>query len=395
MKKLSVLGCTGSIGLNCLALAGRFPEHFQITALAAGSNVDLLKSQIEAFRPEVVSVIDAEAAKRLKCLLSPRARVEILHGPAGYKAAASHPNADLVVSAIVGAAGLLPTLAAIEAGKDVALANKETLVMAGSLVMELASRKGVRILPVDSEHSAIFQCLAGNDKSSVRRIILSASGGPFRELKTEELKNVTLGAALRHPNWTMGKKVTIDSASLMNKGLEVIEARWLFDIRIEQIEVLIHPQSIIHSMVEFEDGAIMAQLGVPDMKIPIAYAMSYPARLKEAGPAIELGQMATLEFYPPDLDRHPNLRLAYQAGRTGGAMPAVLNGANEVAVEEFIAGRIGFMDIPAIIESVLSLSIPRNPVEPLNVDDVIEADKWGRREAMELAKNYSRCSKGR
>ncbi|MDZ4164977.1 MAG: 1-deoxy-D-xylulose-5-phosphate reductoisomerase [Smithellaceae bacterium] len=392
MKKLSVLGCTGSIGINCLALAGRFPEQFRITALAAGSNADLLKSQIETFHPEVVSVIDAEAAKRLKCLLSPRERVEILHGSAGYNAVAAHPSADLVVSAIVGAAGLLPTMAAIRAGKDVALANKETLVMAGSLVMELARLRGVRILPVDSEHSAIFQCLAGNDKSSVRRIILTASGGPFRELKAEDLKNVTLGEALRHPNWTMGKKVTIDSASLMNKGLEVIEARWLFDMQIDQIEVLIHPQSIIHSMVEFDDGAIMAQLGVPDMKIPIAYAMSYPARLKEAGPALELRQMATMEFYPPDLDRHPNLRLAYQAGRAGGAMPAVLNGANEVAVEDFIAGRIGFMDIPSIIESVLARYIPLNPVEPLNVDDVIEADKWGRREAAALVMKYSRRS---
>jgi len=276
-------------------------------------------------------------------------------------------------------------MAAIEAGKDIALANKETLVMAGSLVMELARVRGVRILPVDSEHSAIFQCLAGNDPSEVRRIILTASGGPFRGLKTEELKNASLGAALQHPNWRMGKKVTIDAASLMNKGLEVIEARWLFDLRMEQIEVLIHPQSIVHSMVEFEDGAMMAQLGVPDMKIPIAYAMSYPVRLRDAGPALDFGQMARMEFYPPDLNRHPNLRLAYQAGRTGGTMPAALNGANEVAVEEFIAGRIGFMDIPAIIETVLSRF---NPTEPGNVDDVLDADTWGRREARQIARKY-------
>ncbi len=387
MKKLTLLGSTGSIGVNVLALVSRFPEQFRIVALAAGSNVALLKTQIETYQPAVVAVIDEKAATSLKSLLAPMPRTEILYGPEGYETLAAHADSDLVVSAIVGAAGLKPTVAAIAAGKDIALANKETLVMGGALVMKLARDRGVRIMPVDSEHSAIFQCLAGNDSAHVRKIILTASGGPFLRLKQSSLKKVTAVEAMKHPNWSMGKKITIDSASLMNKGLEVIEARWLFDIEIDRIEVLIHPQSIVHSLVEFNDGAIMAQLGVPDMKIPIAYALSYPKRLREAGAALNAADLARLDFSQPDLKRFPNLALAYHAGRAGGTMPAVLNAVNEVAVQEFLAGRIGFMDIPAIIESALA---SHNSFAPTTIHEIIAADNWGRVKAAELVEKYKK-----
>ncbi len=386
MKKLTLLGSTGSIGVNVLALASRFPEQFRVVALAAGSNVALLKTQIEAFEPALVAVIDEKAARSLKSLLPPPLRTEILCGPEGYKTVAAHADSDLVVSAIVGAAGLWPTVAAIEAGKDIALANKETLVMGGALVMKLAKDHDVRIMPVDSEHSAIFQCLAGNDPAIVARIILTASGGPFLHVQGPALHRVTAAEAMKHPNWKMGKKITIDSATLMNKGLEVIEARWLFDIAIDRIDVLIHPQSIVHSLVEFTDGAIMAQLGVPDMKIPIAYALSYPNRLAQAGPALKAADLARLDFFPPDLDRFPNLSLAYHAARVCGTMPAVLNAVNEIAVQEFLAGRIGFMDIPAIIESALA---SHNSLKPTTIHEIIEADNWGRRKAAQLIEKYS------
>lgn len=385
MKKLSVLGSTGSIGTNVLDLVYRFPEHFQIASLAAGANIALLKHQIESFHPRKVAVIDKETALNLKRSLSPASAPQILHGPEGYCEVAADTEAELVVSAIVGAAGLGPTMAAIAAGKNIALANKEVLVMAGALVMKMAKARGVSIFPIDSEHSAVYQCLNGNTKDQVKKIILTASGGPFLDCSFSDLQKVTVAQAIQHPKWNMGKKVTIDSASLMNKGLEVIEARWLFDIPIDKIDVLVHPQSIVHSMVEFVDGAVLAQLGKPDMKIPIAYALSCPERLLQAGPSLGIADLSRLDFFPPDLDRFPNLRLAYHAGTIGGTMPAVLNAANEVAVQEFLEGRIGFMDISGIVESALEKHLVK---EPMTMEDVIEADRSGRRHALEGAEKY-------
>jgi 1-deoxy-D-xylulose-5-phosphate reductoisomerase len=295
----------------------------------------------------------------------------------------------MVISAIVGAAGLLPTLDAIEAGKDIALANKETMVMAGGIVTEKARNRGVRILPVDSEHSAIFQCLRGHQRDEVRRIILTASGGPFLRSPVEKLAAVTVEDALRHPNWVMGKKITIDSASMMNKGLEVIEARWLFDADIEKIEVMIHPQSIIHSMVEYADGSVIAQLGVPDMKGPISYALFYPQRCPGGLARLDLLKVGTLEFLPPDFERFPCLRLACEAGKTGETMPAVMNAANEVAVSAFIEKRIGFMDIPAVIGRTMALHRVK---EVKSVDDVMEADRWARKTGETILKKMKEKS---
>ena len=320
--------------------------------------------------------MDEAHALQLKNLLGPADRTKILWGTEGYREVATLRETSMVLSAIVGAAGLLPTLDAIEAGKDIALANKETMVMAGRIVTEKARNRGVRILPVDSEHSAIFQCLRGHQRDEVRRIILTASGGPFLRSPLEKLAAVTVEDALRHPNWVMGKKITIDSASMMNKGLEVIEARWLFDADIEKIEVVIHPQSIIHSMVEYVDGSVIAQLGVPDMKGPISYALFYPGRCPGGLARLDLLKVGTLEFLPPDFERFPCLRLACEAGRTGGTMPAVMNAANEVAVSAFIEGKIGFMDIPAVIGQTMT----QHRVQKMeSLDDVMEADRWARK----------------
>jgi 1-deoxy-D-xylulose-5-phosphate reductoisomerase len=375
MKTLSILGSTGSIGASALEVVEQNFSSLRVSGLAAGRNIERLKTQVERFRPAVAAVMDEAHAVRLRNLLGPADRTEILWGTEGYREVATLRETSMVISAIVGAAGLLPTLDAIEAGKDIALANKETMVMAGSIVTEKARNRGVRILPVDSEHSAIFQCLLGHQRDEVRRIILTASGGPFLRSPLEKLAAVTVEDALRHPNWLMGKKITIDSASMMNKGLEVIEARWLFDADIEKIEVVIHPQSIIHSMVEYADGSVIAQLGVPDMKGPISYALFYPGRCPGGLARLDLLNVGTLEFLPPDFERFPCLRLAYEAGRTGGTLPAVMNAANEVAVSAFIEKKIGFMDIPAVISQTMTLHRVQK-IESL--DDVMEADRWAR-----------------
>lgn len=384
-KILSILGSTGSIGVSTLEVVRQFPDLFQVAALSAGKNVALLLEQIRTFRPGIVSVLNEGLAEELERSLSRDAwKPEIFFGCEGYERAATCPEAHMLVSAMVGAAGLLPTLAAIGAGKDLALANKETLVVAGELVMDAASKQGVRILPIDSEHSAIFQALQGNHRSTLKRILLTASGGPFFRRSREELAAVTPQAALCHPNWSMGRKITIDSATLMNKGLEVIEARWLFGVPVEDVAVHIHPESIVHSMVEYIDGSVIAQMGIPDMKIPIAYALSYPERLPVQGPSLDLFRLQNLSFYPPDEEKFPCLRLAYRACRKGSTLPSVLNAANEVAVHAFLEEKIAFMEIPRLIETVMDA----HEVSPvLTLEAVMEADAWARGEAQRLVEN--------
>lgn len=383
MKRISLLGSTGSIGCSTLDVIGSYPEEFNVMALAAGRNLGLLKEQIERFRPRLVAVVDQEHAYELRRLLNADSATAVFFGPEGYREVAAAAGADLVVSAMVGAAGLIPTLEAIDAGKTVALANKETLVMAGSIVMHKAEAKGVKIIPVDSEHSAIFQCLQGHKQEDVRRIILTASGGPFLHASVEDLKEVTPTQALRHPNWTMGRKITIDSATMMNKGLEVIEAGWLFRLPVAAVDVLIHPQSIIHSLVEYRDGSLIAQLGVPDMRIPIAYALAFPHRLPRTDLPLDLLTVGPLEFIKPDLERFPGLQLAYDAAGKGGTMPAVLNGANECAVAAFIEEQIGFCDICIVIEKILDLhTVQQDPT----IDAILAADRWARVEAGKIIK---------
>ncbi|MBN1614844.1 MAG: 1-deoxy-D-xylulose-5-phosphate reductoisomerase [Deltaproteobacteria bacterium] len=390
MKRLSILGSTGSIGANACDVVRNHPGRFEIVGLAAGRNVDLLAAQIEAFQPEVVAVIDEEHARRLERLLGTGRKPSVLWGTEGYREVAALPAADMVLSAMVGAAGLLPTLTAIEAGKAVALANKETLVMAGELVMERARSRGVSILPVDSEHSAVFQCLSGQRHQDVRRIILTASGGPFWNLSKEEMEKVTAAQALRHPNWKMGDKITVDSASMMNKGLEVIEAKWLFGIDIERIDVVVHPRSIVHSMVEYRDGSIIGQIGVPDMRIPIGYALSYPERLTACeGNHLNLLEAGPLEFFRPDFEKFPNLRLAFEAARAGGTMPTVLNAANEIAVSAFLGGSIGFLQMPLVIGKVLS---EHEQTASRAIDVILRADDWARKRAAEIIEEIKNCS---
>ncbi len=381
MKNISILGSTGSIGVNAIDVIWNNPDRFKIVALSACTNVELLRQQIERFKPMVVSVIDERHAKELKKIMNPSIRTEILFGKEGYREVATVQEADMVISAMVGSAGLLPTLEAIEAGKDIALANKEVMVMAGKIVVEKACEKGVRILPVDSEHSAIFQCIDGHSRKDIRRIILTASGGPFFHLSKEKLADVKPASALKHPNWRMGRKITIDSASMMNKGLEVIEASWLFSIPIDNIEVHIHPQSIVHSMVEYVDGSVIAQLGVPDMRIPIAYALSFPERLPRSEPFLDLLTAGIIEFFRPDFEKFPSLKLAYEAGKVGGTMPAVLNAANEVAVEAFLEEIVKFTDISKIIEGVIARHQPK---EFFTLEEIFEADLWARGSAKKI-----------
>ncbi len=353
MKTVTVLGATGSIGRRTLELVAAFPDQFRVGGLAArGSDVGLIAEQVRAHRPAAVALVDRAAVDRLAREL-PSPRPELYGGPEGLAVVAGEVAADVVVSALVGAAGLVPTLAAIRAGRTIALANKETLVMAGALMTRAAREHGVRLLPVDSEHSALFQCLAGAAPREVRRLVLTASGGPFRGRSRATLETVTLEQALRHPTWRMGAKITIDSATLMNKGLEVLEAHWLFGVPFERIDVVVHPQSIVHSMVEFVDRSVLAQLGMPDMGIPILYALTYPDRLPCPAPPLDLVALGTLTFEAPDEHAFPCLALARQAGRTGGAAPLVLNAANEVAVAAFLDGRCGFMDVPRLIGDAL------------------------------------------
>lgn len=384
MKNLSILGSTGSIGRNALKIVEMFPQRFCVKALAAKTNTDLLAKQIEQFAPELAVVYDADNALQLKQKLAPGTKVEILCGDEGYRAAASDGGVDIVLTAVVGAAGLVPTLAAIEAGKTVALANKETLVMAGEIVTMKAARKGVKILPVDSEHSAIFQCLQGHRKADLARILLTASGGPFLNLPLDQFSDITAAQALNHPNWDMGPKITVDSATLMNKGLEVLEAKSLFGISEDMIEVVIHPQSIIHSMVAYQDGAVMAQLGIPDMKAAIAYALSYPKRLPLNQPLPDFSGDQDLTFQKPDLAKFPCLALAFQACRVGKTMPAVLNAANEVAVNAFLKNKISFTDIARIVDKAMEA----HAVDPKpELSDILAADQQTRRAAADLIKN--------
>ncbi|MCX5848227.1 MAG: 1-deoxy-D-xylulose-5-phosphate reductoisomerase [Deltaproteobacteria bacterium] len=377
MKRITILGSTGSIGCSALDVIGKNPERFQVEALAAGRNIKLLKKQIEKFRPKVVAVSTKESALKLRDSLTAKTKVKIFYNEEGLNEVASFPSTDIVISAISGSAGLIPTLAAIEAGKDIALANKETMVMAGEIVTKRANKKGVKIIPVDSEHSAIFQCLEGQKRQNLRRIILTASGGPFFNFTRNQLKKVSLSQTLRHPKWKMGKKITIDSASMMNKGLEVIEAKWLFNMDISAIDVLIHPQSIVHSMVEFIDGAFLAQMGVPDMKIPIAYALTYPERMINDLPSLNLVKIGKLEFLKPDIKKFPCLGLAYAAGICGGTAPVVLNAADEVAVAAFMENRIRFINLSEIIEKVLVRHVSINSP---SLDDILRADLWARKE---------------
>ncbi len=387
MKTLSLLGSTGSIGCNVLDVVRTFPDRYRICGLAAGRNISKLCEQVLEFNPECISVAEEEDAEALRKELPGKFRDNILSGTEGSQEVAAFHSADMTISAIVGAAGLLPTLAAIEAGKDIGLANKETLVMAGKLVMDLCRRKKVKLLPVDSEHSAIFQSLEAGRRDDVAKIILTASGGPFRQKSYEELTTVTPSQALDHPNWDMGQKISIDSATLMNKGLEVIEAKWLFDMSVDTIDVVVHPQSIVHSLVEFQDGSVIAQLGIPDMRIPIAYALSYPRRLKMDLPGLNLAQCSNLEFHEPDYERFPALSLAFTAIEHGGVLPAVLNAANEVAVAAFLAEEISFLDIAATVAKVMEKV--RDGSED-SIEDILHADSLAREEAMSIiAGSYS------
>jgi 1-deoxy-D-xylulose-5-phosphate reductoisomerase len=382
MKTLALLGSTGSIGMNTLDLVRQFPEQFKVYGMVAGVNLKRLATQIREFAPRVVSVKNEKDVPRLRRLLN-RRRVEILWGEAGASAIASAPEVDVVLAAIVGGAGLMPTFTALNAGKEIALANKEALVMAGELFVCTARRKGVRLLPVDSEHSAIFQCLQGNRREEVDKLILTASGGPFLRTPLDRLRDATVAQALKHPNWKMGRKITIDSATMMNKGLEVVEARWEFQMAPERIDVVIHPQSVVHSMVRYQDGSVIAQLGVPDMRIPIAYALAYPHRLKGKWEALELTRHGELNFLAVEPKRYPALKLAYGALRAGGTMPVVLNGANEVAVEAFLTGRIGFRDIHRIIEESM---LRHSPIRPKEIGEVLSVDGWARDTASSLVK---------
>jgi 1-deoxy-D-xylulose-5-phosphate reductoisomerase len=381
MKRLAILGSTGSIGQNALAVVAEHPQEFQVVGLAAGRNVEVLAEQIRKFCPERVSVQDEAGARELKARLAGQPPVEILVGVEGAVAVAAAPEADLVVSAMVGAVGLTPTLAAVEAGKTVALANKETLVAAGSLVMAAVAANNASLIPVDSEHSAIFQALEGQRREALRRLWLTASGGPFRTWPRDKLAAATPAQALKHPNWAMGAKITIDSATMMNKALEVIEASVLFGLPVSQIEVFVHPQSIIHSLVEFVDGSVLAQLGWPDMRLPIAYALTYPRRLPLNAEPLDLGKVAQLTFERPDFERFPALRLGYEAAKTGGTMPAVLNAANEVAVAAFLAGSLSFPGIPRVVEETMAAHTTR----PLtSLAQVLAVNAWAREEAQAL-----------
>jgi 1-deoxy-D-xylulose-5-phosphate reductoisomerase len=380
-KRVTVLGATGSIGMRTLELVSSFSDEFSVAGLAArGSSVERIADLCRKYAPQAVALLDAPARDQLARLL-PAPRPELLAGVEGLVTLARDVPADVVVSALVGGVGLLPTMAAIEAGRTLALANKETLVMAGALMTAAARRRGVALLPVDSEHSAVFQCLVGHNRADVHRILLTASGGPFRELPREGFAAVTVQDALRHPTWKMGAKITIDSATLMNKGLEVIEARWLFDVAPEQVQIVVHPQSIVHSMVEYIDGSVIAQLGVPDMGVPILYALTYPERRPAPAARLDLTRVGALTFFAPDPERFPCLRLARTALEQGGAAPVVLNAANEVAVDAFLGGRLPFVGIAELIERLLSDLAP-GPLE--SIEACVAVDTEARRRAREV-----------
>lgn len=373
MKKISILGSTGSIGTQTLDIIVHDPDRYQVVGLSAGANVDLIIEQAKQFKPSIVSLASKADADAARPHLP--AGTKVVHGEEGLVEVAASADADIVVTAIMGSRGLPATLAAIDAGKTIGLANKETLVTAGHIVMERARQRGVSIFPIDSEHSAIFQCLNGEDRKSIKQITLTASGGSFRDRTREQLEGVTVAEALNHPNWSMGAKITIDSATMVNKGLEVIEAKWLFDVTYEQIDVIIHPESIIHSYVEFSDHSVIAQLGMPDMRVPIQYALSYPERNATPTNRLNLAQIGKLNFREMDYDRYPCLRLAFECGRLGQSAPTVFNAANEVAVARFLKGEITFLDIERILETVVGRH------EASNINDlqmIAEVDAWAR-----------------
>tara|TARA_B110000438_G_scaffold287246_1_gene319332 strand:+ start:399 stop:1553 length:1155 start_codon:yes stop_codon:yes gene_type:complete len=379
MKKISLLGSTGSIGTNVLDVIERNPEKFQILSMSAGSNVDLFAKQIRKFKPRVVALFDSKKIPTLKEQIADL-DIEILSGEEGTIAVATLPEADVVVSGVMGSAGLLPAIHALKAGKNLALANKETLVIAGELVLREAKKTNSQIIPIDSEHSAIFQVLNGEKKERIKKIILTASGGPFRTFSLGQMETVTVKDALKHPNWDMGAKITIDSSTMMNKGLEYIEAKWLFGVN-TPVEIIVHAQSIIHSMIEFVDTSILAQLGIPDMRVPIAYALTYPDRFECDLPSLDLTTMGNLTFEAPDFERFPCLRLAIDAMEIGKTMPAVLNAANEIAVQAFLEELISYKDIAELIRMVMQ---NHNPSPLKELQDVLIADRWAREETTKL-----------
>ncbi|MFL2916366.1 MAG: 1-deoxy-D-xylulose-5-phosphate reductoisomerase [Nitrospinia bacterium] len=379
MKKISLLGSTGSIGVNTLDVVERYPEKFQVCALSAGSNVELFARQIRKFKPTLVALFDVTKIDILKELVADL-DVEIISGPEGLVSVASFLDADLVVSGVVGSAGLLPALSALRAGKNLALANKETLVIAGELVLQEAELTNAKVIPIDSEHSAIFQALNGEKSERIKKIILTASGGPFRTFSLKQMENITVKEALNHPNWSMGAKITIDSSTMMNKGLEYIEAKWLFGVN-TNVEVIVHAQSIIHSMIEFVDTSIIAQLGIPDMRVPIAYALTYPDRFVSELPSLDLASMSDLTFEAPDLERFPCLQLAMDAMKIGETMPAVLNAANEVAVQAFLEEQIPYKEISEIIRMVMH---NHRPVPLKEIQNILDADLWAREESTKI-----------
>lgn len=382
MKAITLLGSTGSIGTQTLDIVAQYPEQFRIVGLTAGRNVTLLAQQIRKFRPEIVAIGDEDKLQELQeAIADIDPQPMILVGETGVVEVARYGDAEAVVTGIVGCAGLLPTIAAIQAGKDIALANKETLIAGGPVVNPLIEKHGVKILPADSEHSAIFQCLQGVLPGGLRRIILTASGGSFRDLPIEKLAEVTVADALKHPNWSMGQKITIDSATLMNKGLEVIEAHYLFGMDYDDIDIVIHPQSIIHSLIELQDTSVLAQLGWPDMRLPLLYALSWPERIHTDWKPLNLVKAGNLTFREPDHEKYPCMQLAYAAGRAGGSMPAVLNAANEQAVALFLEEKIQFLDIPKVIEIACEKHQQDNCQSP-GLDDILAADKWARQEVL-------------
>ena len=370
MKKIAILGSTGSIGTQTLEIV-RTNGDLEVTALAAGNNIDLLEQQVREFRPKLAAVWKEERAAELKSRVRDM-DIEIVSGMDGLLSVAAVPESEILVTAIVGMIGILPTIEAIKAGKDIALANKETLVTAGHIIMPLAKERGVSILPVDSEHSAIFQSLQGGQRKALHKILLTASGGPFRGKKREELKNIQVEDALKHPNWEMGRKITIDSSTMVNKGLEVIEAKWLFGVTVDQIQVVVQPQSIIHSMVEYEDGAVIAQLGTPDMKLPIQYALYYPERRYLPGDRLDFAALQQITFEKPDMDTFYGLKLAYEAGRRGGSLPTVLNAANERAVAMFLDRKIGYLQIPEIIQACME---NHKNIENPTVEEILKTEQ--------------------
>ncbi len=390
VKAITLLGSTGSIGTQTLDIVAQYPDQFRIVGLAAGRNVEMLAAQIRQFRPSIVAICEENKLPQLQAAIADLDPQPILTaGEAGVIEVARYGDAQTVVTGIVGCAGLLPTIAAITAGKDIALANKETLIAGGPVVLPLVEKHGVKLLPADSEHSAIFQCLQGVPNGGLRRILLTASGGAFRDLPVEKLAQVTVADALKHPNWSMGRKITIDSATLMNKGLEVIEAHFLFGLDYDQIEIVIHPQSIIHSLIELQDTSVLAQLGWPDMRLPLLYALSWPERIYTDWEQLDLVKAGNLSFKAPDHQKYPCMQLAYAAGRAGGSMPAVLNAANEQAVALFLEEKIQFLDIPRCIESVCDRHSSDNRSTP-SLDDIVAADQWARQEVLAASEVFNR-----